>query len=187
MLRVQPIVIPPELDRLEMVTHAGPNLVRVAGTERWAAPLDEQIRRVLSEDLKLRLPPHTVADPYEPVTSDARRLLSIEIGEFEVDQSCAVKLRSDWTLRTSRSSETVTSGTLDLALPSAGACPDQMAFAMSAALGTLADRLVVATRATPAVPPQTPTTSTNSPTAPRSVKPSGAGWPGTGSAPSPTG
>ncbi len=187
LLRVQPIVIPAELDRLELVTHAGPNLVRVAGTERWAAPLDEQIRRVLSEDLRLRLPPHSVADPYEPVTTDPRRLLSIEIGEFEVDQNCAATLHSDWTLRTSGKSDTVTSGSEDLSLPSSGACPDHLASAMSVALGMLADRLVLETRARPAGPSQTPTTSTNSPTAPRSVKPSGVDWPGTGSAPSPTG
>src|SRR5580704_15985075 len=59
-VRVEAVVIAPELDRPELVTRSGPNRVHVAGSDRWAAPLAEQIRRVLSVDLSARLPPGSV-------------------------------------------------------------------------------------------------------------------------------
>lgn len=71
-VRVEPVAIAPELDRPEIVSRIGPNRVHVAGSDRWAAPLAEQIRRVLSDDLSARLPPGLVADPNEPSTKDPR-------------------------------------------------------------------------------------------------------------------
>src|ERR1700722_16199506 len=69
-VRVEPIAIAPELDRPEIVSRIGPNRVHVAGSDLWAAPLAEQIRRVLSDDLSARLSPGSVADPNEPGTND---------------------------------------------------------------------------------------------------------------------
>ena len=63
LVRLEPVVIPPELDRLELVTRSGPYRLRISDSERWAAPLDDQIRRVLSQDLAERLPPHFVGGP----------------------------------------------------------------------------------------------------------------------------
>jgi len=138
-VRLEPVVIPPELDRLELVSRSGPYRVRITDSDRWAAPLDEQIRRVLSDDLAARLPPHLVADPNEPASNDPRRLLSIAIAEFYADGACATTLRADWTLRgTNGDSER---GTEQVQRPGATPCTDAIAAAMSSALGMLADRL----------------------------------------------
>src|SRR6202007_2860279 len=37
-LRVEPVAIPAELDRPELVNHIGPNQVRIADQDHWAAP-----------------------------------------------------------------------------------------------------------------------------------------------------
>jgi uncharacterized lipoprotein YmbA len=146
-VRVEPVAIPSELDRLELVSHVGPNIVRIAGVERWAAPLDEQLRRIVSEDLAARLPAGEVADPNEPATDEARRLLALDIGEFDVDQSCAVTLRADWTLRATGSMAPETlRGTESVSLPGANACAGRLAETMSQAVGILADRLASALR-----------------------------------------
>jgi uncharacterized lipoprotein YmbA len=141
-MRVEPVTIAMELDRPELVTRSGPNRVHVAGSERWAAPLADQIRRVISDDLSTRLPPGLVADPNESNTTEPRRLLRIAIGEFYGDESCAVSLRASWSLedqhgQTLHASEQVQ-------LPATSTCTGDVPAAMSRALGVLADRLTAA-------------------------------------------
>jgi uncharacterized lipoprotein YmbA len=138
-VRLEPVVIPPELDRLELVSRLGRYRVRISDTDRWAAPLDDQIRRVLSEDLAERLPPHWVADPNEPTGNDPRRLLSIAIADFYADEVCRTTLRADWTLRgPSGLSER---GTEQVQQPGVAPCDGAVPAGMSSALGQLADRL----------------------------------------------
>src|ERR1700728_4150440 len=138
-VRVQAIAMAPELDRPELVTRSGPNRVQVAGSDRWAAPLVDQLRRVLSNDLSARLPPGLVADPNEPSTNDPRRLLSIAIDEFYGDDSCAVSLRASWSLTTAHAASQ--HGTEQIQVPASAPCTGEIPAAMSRAIGVLADRL----------------------------------------------
>jgi uncharacterized protein len=138
-VRVEPVAIPPELDRLELVSHTGPNQVRIADSDRWAAPLDEQIRRVLSDDLAARLPPNLVVDPNEPSTREPRRMLSVSITVFDADASCAVTLNARWTLQIPGDGSQT--GLERIEHPGGGGCPAALPAAMSHALATLADRL----------------------------------------------
>jgi len=138
-VRLEPVAIAAELDRPELVTRTGPNRVHVAGSERWAAPLTDQIRRVLSDDLSARLPPGWVADPSEPATTDPRRLLTIAIAEFYGDSSCAVTLRASWSLTQPHASSQ--RGSELVQLPSSSPCSGELPAAMSRALALLSDRL----------------------------------------------
>ena len=138
-VRVQPLAMAPELDRPELVTRSGPNRVQVAGSDRWAAPLVDQLRRVLSNDLSARLPPGLVADPNEPSTNDPRRLLSIAIDEFYGDDSCAVSLRASWSLTIPHAASQ--HGTEQIQVPASAPCTGEIPAAMSRAIGVLADRL----------------------------------------------
>ncbi len=138
-VRVEPVAIPPELDRLEIVSREGPNRVHIAESELWAAPLDEQIRRILSDDLAARLPPQLVVDPDEPATTQPRRLLSVTIAQFYGDASCAVTLRAGWTLRNPRAGSR--RGTEEVQIPASAPCAGALPAAMSRALAALADRL----------------------------------------------
>jgi uncharacterized lipoprotein YmbA len=140
-VRVEPITIAPELDRPEIVTRIGPNRVHVAGSDRWAAPLPEQIRRVLSDGLSARLPPGLVADPNELNTKDPRRLLTIAIDEFYGDDSCAVTLRASWSLTIPQAASQ--HGIEQVQVPASALCSGELAAAMSRALAVLADRLAV--------------------------------------------
>jgi uncharacterized lipoprotein YmbA len=138
-VRIEPVAIAAELDRPELVRRTGPNRVHVAGSERWAAPLSDQIRRVLSDDLSARLPPGLVADPSEPATTDPRRLLTIAIAEFYGDDSCAVSLRASWSMTNPHAASQ--RGSEQLQLPSSAPCPGELPAAMSRALAALSDRL----------------------------------------------
>jgi uncharacterized lipoprotein YmbA len=147
-VRLEPVVIPPELDRPQLVSRSGPYSVRVADSDRWAAPLEDQIRRSLSEDLSARLPPHLVANPNEPASNDPRRLLSIAIAEFYADERCAATLRADWTLRGPKGDSA--RGTEQVQSPGSAACAQALPEAMSGALALLADRLAAIIAAQPA-------------------------------------
>jgi uncharacterized protein len=140
-VRVEAVAIAPELDRPEIVSRIGPNRVHVAGSDRWAAPLAEQVRRVLSNDLSARLPPESVADPNEPSTKDPRRLLTVAIDEFYGDDGCAVSLRASWALTIPNAS--TQRGSEQVQVPASAPCAGDQAGQMSRALGMLADRIAV--------------------------------------------
>jgi uncharacterized protein len=151
-VRVQPIALASELDRIEIVSRIGPDRLRIADGDHWAAPLDGQIRATLSSDLSTRLPPLLIVDPNEPVTSEPRRLLSVAIVEFLADQSCAVRLRADWNLRSPNGSED--RGAELVQIPGSEPCSSFAAAQMSQALAELADRLAgIISRNTPGLPP----------------------------------
>jgi hypothetical protein len=48
---IGPVTVPAYLDRAAMVTRIGPNRVRINDDQRWAAPLQDEILRVLAADL----------------------------------------------------------------------------------------------------------------------------------------
>ena len=138
-VRVEPPAIAPELDRPELVSRAGPNRVQVAQSDRWAAPLADQIRRVLSDDLAARLPAGLVADPNEAATTEPRRLLTLAIAEFYGDDSCAIELRASWSITNPHAA--LQRGSEQLQLPASRPCPGALPAAMSRALAALSDRL----------------------------------------------
>lgn len=144
MVRVEPVQIAPELDRLEIVSRIGPNRIRIAEQDRWGAPLEDQIRRVISEDLTTRLPPRMVADPAEPPTNAPRRLLTLAIVDFYADQDCAVTLRASWTLSDTNAGNGNESDNELVHIPASGPCAGPVPGLMSQALATLADRLAAA-------------------------------------------
>jgi uncharacterized lipoprotein YmbA len=144
LVRLDRVTIPTEIDRSQLVRRVDATRLQIVEGDRWAAPLDDMIRRVLSDNLTARLPPNTVADPYEPTLGERRQSLSVDIQEFYGDSGCAVTLRAAWVLKqpdleSIRGSEEVRApaGT-DCA--GAGALPA----AMSQALAQLSDRIAAA-------------------------------------------
>ncbi len=148
-VRVEPVVIPPELDRLELVSRSGPYSVHIADSDRWAAPFEDQVRRIVSDDLSSRLPAHLVADPNEPATNEPRRLLSIALAQFYSDGACTATLRANWTLSNPKGD--AEHGSEQLQTAGSTPCADSVPASMSAALAELADRLAAVIAAQPNV------------------------------------
>lgn len=144
LVQIVGVSIPGELDRPEMVREIGPNQLAISGLHRWAAPLDQMIRRVLSDDIARRVPAPVQGQQY-PV--------SVDIREFYGDNSCNVTLRAAWSVRQPHTAA-MQPANEDISVPSGGACPATLATTMSTAIGQLSDRIVAGVAR---LPPPAPT------------------------------
>ena len=132
LISISGVTIPGELNRPELVRRVGPNQLNISGLDRWAAPLDETIRRVLSDDLARRVPSPAPGPPHS---------VMIDIREFYGDAGCNVTLRAAWTLQQANSKATPAS-IEEIHVPTSGACPVMLPETMSIALGQLSDRII---------------------------------------------
>src|SRR3546814_9172147 len=73
---IGPVTLPKHLDRAEVVTFATPNRLQLAELDRWAEPLDENVARVLGENVS-RLVPRS-----EEHTSELQSLMRISYAVF---------------------------------------------------------------------------------------------------------
>lgn len=146
-VRLDRVTIPTELDRAQLVRRIDATRLQIVEGDRWAAPLEDTIRRVLSEDLASRLPPDMVANPNEPSIGEKRQSLAVDIQEFYGDPSCAVTLRASWTLK--QPDAPSTRGTEEARIPASGDCSGAgtLPAAMSQALAQLSDRIAAAVTA----------------------------------------
>jgi hypothetical protein len=152
-LRLARVTVPGEVDRAQIVRRIDSTRLQIDDQDRWAAPLDEMIRRVLSADLAARLPPNSVLDANESAAGERLRSLAVDIHEFYADQSCAVTLQATWVLTPpqARPGEPAVpvqarQATEQTQIPATGACSgaDAVPEAMSRALALLSDRIVAA-------------------------------------------
>jgi uncharacterized protein len=149
-IRLDRVTIPTELDRSQIVRRLDSTQLQIVENVRWAAPLDETIRRTLSNDIAARLPQGAVANSNEPSIGEKRQSLAVDFSEFYGDSGCTVTLRATWTLKQSDSSsphgnEEIKASPQD-GCKGAGSIPE----AMSQALAQLSD-LIAASISGPGV------------------------------------
>jgi uncharacterized lipoprotein YmbA len=135
-VRLGHISIPREIDRLELVQRIDATRLTLHEQDRWAAPLEDLLRRTLNDDLVARL-------PESGSSRDAARTLSIDIDELIADASCNVTLRATWTLTAPQAPSI--QKTERITTPADGACATSaLPATMSRALGELSDHIASA-------------------------------------------
>jgi uncharacterized protein len=137
---VAAVHVPPALDRREMVRRTGANSVDISSEERWTAPLDEMIRRVLSQDLATRLPKDKVVLPGSPAPPHTAQIV-VSIAQFGPDGSGKVTLDGSWSLLGGGRGQSASRRDVALETGAAAAGGEAEAAAMSKLLGQLADRI----------------------------------------------
>jgi uncharacterized protein len=142
-VRIVNVTIPGEIDRPELVRRIGPNQLSIAGLDRWAAPLDQTIRRALSDDIVRRVPTPAPGQQYS---------VSVDVHEFYGDGACNVTLRAAWALKPARP-DSAQPANEEIQVPSSGSCPVTLAATMSIALGQLSDRIIAGVARLPPPPP----------------------------------
>lgn len=142
-IAVGPVSIPESVNRPEMVVQVGPNRVAVDEVNRWAAPLQAEIQRVLMENLAQLLGTSRISRyPQGPITSPDFRA-EIDVLRFDLAPGDSASLDVLWTVR-GKSEKDITTGRTTLREPLSGTDYDAMAAAQSRALGTLSRDLAQA-------------------------------------------
>lgn len=134
--------LPPELDRLPLVSYGANGQVEVNGTIRWAAPLDESIRRTLAFNLANRLGDKNVVLPGQPTPAGSSRLLVVTIQTFAPKPNHQVILDAHWSVtRQGSPSQPQAEGNASITAQVQSANSTDLGAAMSAALATLSDQI----------------------------------------------
>jgi uncharacterized lipoprotein YmbA len=96
---VGPVSVPAAVDRPEIVVTMGPNQVWLDEFNRWASPLQNNIARVVAENLVALLgTPRVTLSPLT-LSADADYRVAIEVQGFDSAPGQAATLDAVWTVR----------------------------------------------------------------------------------------
>ena len=96
---VGPVSVPAVVDRPQIVVTTGPNQVRLEEFNRWASPLQNNISRVVAENLVAMLGTPRVTLSPQTLSADADYRAAIEVQSFESVPGDVAVLDALWTVR----------------------------------------------------------------------------------------
>ena len=94
-----PVSVPAVVDRPQIVVNMGPNQVRLEEFNRWAAPLQNNIARVVADNLVLMLGTPRVILSEQLLSADADYRAAIEVQSFQSAPGEAAMLDAVWNVR----------------------------------------------------------------------------------------
>lgn len=145
LIEVLPVGIPTQLDQPQMVVRSGDSGVVLLETERWAAPLADEIRDALSAELSQRLGTQDIAGLARP-TGRPLLKIKVQVRRFDAWPGQRVQLDADWSLAASTPADTAPlSCQARFELPAAGGYPE-LVLAQQRAIAALAARIAVDAR-----------------------------------------
>ena len=129
---VGPVSIPAGVDRPQMVINTGANQVQLDEFNRWAAPLQSDINRVVAENLvKMLGTPQVSLFPHTASTQADYRV-SIEVQSFVSTLGESSALDAVWTVRRMKDNA-IQTGRSTLSEPAKAAAAEQSHAALAAA------------------------------------------------------
>ena len=108
---VGPVAVPASVDRPQIVVSLGPNSVWLDEFNRWAAPLQDDIARVVAENLVAMLGTPRVARASQIVSASFGYRAVIAVESFESVPGEMAKLDAVWTVSRSKDGTTQTGRT----------------------------------------------------------------------------
>jgi uncharacterized lipoprotein YmbA len=132
--------LPGALDRPQIARRLGPNQLEYAESDRWAGPLDDMTRRVLSADLRSLLTASTtmVADDS---SAPAEMTIAIDVSRFDADKVGRVALDASWETMDKNGKVIGVLSEAKIDEPGTGSDAAAVAATMSRALAGLADKI----------------------------------------------
>jgi uncharacterized lipoprotein YmbA len=98
-VEVGPVLIPAMVDRREIVVSAGANEVRLEEFNRWAAPLQDNLSRVIAENLLAMLGTPRVTVFPQTLGADADYRVAIDVQRFESVPGTSATVDAVWIVR----------------------------------------------------------------------------------------
>jgi uncharacterized lipoprotein YmbA len=143
---VGPVSIPAIVDLPQIVVSTGPNQVTLNEFERWASPLQNNISRVVAENLVAALGTPDVSLFQQSLNASADYRVAIEVQSFESAPGDAATLNAVWIVRRTKDGKAQT-GRTTVHEPTLQAGYDALAAAHSRALGRMSQDIANAIRA----------------------------------------
>ena len=97
LIDLQPVGIPAQVDRLELVVRPGAGGIAILEGERWVAPLPDEMRGALSAELTRRLGAQDLAGLARPAGRALLRI-KVEIRRFDSLPGQYALIEADWSL-----------------------------------------------------------------------------------------
>lgn len=143
-LAIGPIDIPQYLDRPQIVTRAGGNRLSVDEFNRWGGRLDEEISRVLAQNIGRSLGTRNIFNYPSRIAPDADYRIGLDIRGFDGALGGEVTLDVAWSLIADRSGKVMETGQTLYRSLSGGEGYDAYAAALSETLEQLGNDLAAA-------------------------------------------
>ena len=144
---IGPVAIPDYLDRPQIVSRSGPRELTLSEFDRWAGSLEEDISRVLAENLSVLLAPDDVTvlrwgGGANPIPAEYR--VGVEMLRFDGTVGNSVFLAARWSVWREEEREMLSVGESNIREPVEGQEPADLVEAMSRALETLGREIAAA-------------------------------------------
>jgi hypothetical protein len=143
---VGPVSVPAAVDRPQMVVTVAPNQLRLEEFNRWAAPLQNDIARVVAENLVAMLGTPRVTLSPQTLSTDADYRVAVEVQRFDSAPGEAATLEAVWTVTRTKDGQSRT-GRTSAREPAPGPGFDALAAAHSRAVARLSRDIAEAVRA----------------------------------------
>jgi hypothetical protein len=145
---IDKVILPGALDRPQLVRRISANQLDIDENDRWPAPLDEIVQRVLAQDLAARMPAGVVVLPGEPIPRGAVRQVFVDVATFEGDLSGHVTLHARWIIETNPANAPSSSPSIAddayITVDAGSGNAQAIAAAMSQSLADLSERMATA-------------------------------------------
>ena len=140
--------LPEQLDRPEIVTRSGANMLQLAEFDQWAAPLRDSFPRVLAEDLAILIPADRVV--LFPWSREALVdfEVTVDVVRFEGSLGGDSTLVADWTIAKRGAKSAPAAGRSSHTEPAGGSYADLVS-AQSRLIAALGRDLAKALKALP--------------------------------------
>lgn len=147
LLDVLPVHIPAQLDRSQLVVREGNGGLALPETERWAAPLSDEIRAALSAELARGLNTQDIAGLPRPTGRPIVRV-KLQVRRLDAWPGQRVQLEAGWSLGLADGStaRVTCQGRFDEAVASGQAGYAALVQAQQRAIGAMADRIAADVR-----------------------------------------
>ena len=146
-LGVGPITFPGYLDREQVVTRVSENRFAVAENDRWGEPLQENVARVLSQNLSLLLVGDQVIRFPWPSTERPTYQVEIDVLRFEADTARRTWLVARWVMSEVATGEALVVRESRLDRPAEGRSAEASVAGLSELLADFSSEIADAVRA----------------------------------------
>jgi uncharacterized protein len=134
------LAVPVAADRMQLLLHQTPTRLSVYETERWAAPLGDQISFILIDNLRNALPNLSITNDPLLIGAGTPLQLNMQIEEWDALAGKEAIVRAHWRLSV-RDSAASQAGTCTARQPLRGTDIDELALAWSRALADVSSAL----------------------------------------------